>query len=238
MHVARLSTMGGMTSALAHELNQPLTAITNYMKGAIRSLRSREPDAEKVITALEKGAQQGLRAGAIIRRLRDFVSRGETDRQNESIRTIVEDSLALVSVVSRDRPVNVSLGLDSSHDVVHVDRVQIQQVLVNLIRNAFEAMRDQSDRELSIASSALGSGMVELVVADNGPGIDPVIAERLFQPFSTTKADGMGVGLSISQTIIQAHGGNITVEAKTDGGTIFRFSLPGGSNESQVQPEI
>ncbi|WP_346297510.1 CHASE3 domain-containing protein [Rhodopseudomonas sp. P1] len=233
MHVARLSTMGGMASALAHELNQPLSAITNYVNGAIRILRLPKPDTERAIVALEKGVQQGLRAGAIIKRLREFVSRGETDRRDESIRAIVDESLALISVVQRDRPVNVTLRLDPLCDQVHVDRIQIQQVLVNLLRNAFEAMRDQSERKLSVVSTPVSGGMVELAVADNGPGIDPAIVERLFQPFSTTKADGMGVGLSISQTIIQAHGGDITVEAKAEGGTIFRISLPSATQNQQ-----
>ena len=168
---------------------------------------SAHPDSHKIGSALDKAAQQALRAGAVIQRLRDFVGRGETERTAESLRAIVDDALALASVVTRDRPVEVTRDLDLSVDLVMVDKVQLQQVFLNLIRNAFEAMREQSDRKLYVGSVPADDGMVEVIIADSGPGLDPSIAERMFQPFSTTKADGMGVGLSISQTIVQAHGG-------------------------------
>ncbi|NEW90779.1 CHASE3 domain-containing protein [Rhodopseudomonas sp. BR0M22] len=227
LRVARLSTMGEMSSALAHELNQPLAAVTNYVQGSRRLIEaSNHPDKTKISTALDKAAQQTLRAGAVIQRLRQFVGRGETDKTIESLRAIAEDALALGSVLTRDRPVDVALALDPAFDRVLVDKVQVQQVFLNLIRNAFEAMREQPDRKLTIGSRPVEDDMVEVVVADTGPGLDALIAERIFQPFATTKADGMGVGLSISQTIIQAHGGSIKAEPAPGGGTLFRFTLP------------
>lgn len=235
MRVARLSTMGEMSSALAHELNQPLGAITNYVQGSRRLVEaSSHPDKARIGAALDKAAQQTLRAGAVIQRLRDFVGRGETDKSVESLRAIAEDALALASVVSRDRPVDVSLALNPSIDRVLVDKVQVQQVFLNLIRNAFEAMRDGPERHLKIASRAAPGGMVEVVVADTGPGLDAQIAERMFQPFATTKTDGMGIGLSISQTIIQAHGGSIAASTPPEGGTVFSFTLPRADVEHQT----
>jgi C4-dicarboxylate-specific signal transduction histidine kinase len=227
LRVARLGTMGGMTSALAHELNQPLAAVTNYLRGSQRMLESSaHPDSVKIGTALDKAAQQALRAGAVIQRLRDFVGRGETERTAESLREVVDDALALASVVTLDHPVQVTRDLDLSVDLVMVDKVQLQQVFLNLIRNAFEAMREQADRRLYVGSVPAEAGMVEVIIADCGPGLDPSIVERIFQPFSTTKPDGMGVGLSISQTIVQAHGGAIEAAPNPGGGTVFRFTLP------------
>ncbi|MFC0242539.1 sensor histidine kinase [Rhodopseudomonas telluris] len=235
MRVARLSTMGEMSSALAHELNQPLGAITNYVQGSRRLVEaSSHPDKAKIGAALDKAAQQTLRAGAVIQRLRDFVGRGETDKTIESLRAIAEDALALASVVSRDRPVDIILALDPASDRVLVDKVQVQQVFLNLIRNAFEAMRDEPERRLKISSRATAGGMVEVMVADTGPGLDAQIAERMFQPFATTKPDGMGIGLSISQTIIQSHGGSISVSTPPEGGTVFGFTLP----SAEVEPHL
>uniref|UniRef100_Q07NY0 histidine kinase n=1 Tax=Rhodopseudomonas palustris (strain BisA53) TaxID=316055 RepID=Q07NY0_RHOP5 len=227
LRVARLGTMGGMTTALAHELNQPLAAVTNYLSGSRRMLESSaHPDSLRIGSALDKAAQQALRAGAVIQRLRDFVDRGETERTAASLRAIVDDALALASVVTLDHPVEVTRDLDPSLDLVMVDKVQLQQVFLNLIRNAFEAMREQADRRLYISSLPAEDGTVEVIIADCGPGLDPSMLDRMFQPFSTTKADGMGVGLSISQTIVQAHGGVITTEPNPGGGTAFRFTLP------------
>ncbi|WP_420135773.1 sensor histidine kinase [Rhodopseudomonas sp.] len=238
MRVARLSTMGEMSSALAHELNQPLGAITNYVQGSRRLVEaSSHPDKAKIGAALDKAAQQTLRAGAVIQRLRDFVGRGETDKTIESLRAIAEDALALASVVTRDRPVDITLALDPATDRVLVDKVQVQQVFLNLIRNAFEAMRDEPERRLKIGSRVAPAGMVEVVVADTGPGLDSQIAERMFQPFATTKPDGMGIGLSISQTIIQAHGGSISVSTPPEGGTVFSFTLPSAEVEPLPLPD-
>lgn len=226
VHISRLSAMGEMASTLAHELNQPLTAIANYLKG-LRRLLEETTDARATVMrdALEKAADQALRAGQIIRRLRDFVSRGESDRRVESLAKLVEEASALALVGAKEHGVRVAFRFDPRADLVVADRVQVQQVLLNLIRNAVDAMMDTDRRELVISSLALPEGMVEVAVADTGPGIAAEMAEQLFQPFVTSKRQGMGVGLSISRTIVDAHGGRIWAEANPGGGTVFRFTL-------------
>jgi two-component system sensor kinase FixL len=226
VHISRLTAMGEMASALAHELNQPLSAIANYLKGAKRLLEDRsDDDSELVRGAMDKAAEQSLRAGQIIRRLRDFVARGESERRVESINKLIEEASALALVGAKEHGVRVRLQIDSAHDLILADKVQIQQVLLNLLRNAIEAVAQGARRELLIASRPSANGMVEVSVADTGTGISPDIAEQLFQPFITTKPQGMGVGLSISRTIIEAHGGQIWTEPNPGGGTIFKFTL-------------
>jgi len=166
-----------------------------------------------------------MRAGQIIRRLRDFVSRGESERRVESITKLVEEASALALVGVKDRGIKVRFQFDPSIDLVLADRVQIQQVLLNLIRNAMDAMEDVAGRDLIISIAPEGFGHVRISVADTGTGISPEIAEQLFQPFITTKRHGMGVGLSISRTIVEAHGGRIWVEPNSPCGTIFNFTL-------------
>jgi two-component system sensor kinase FixL len=232
VHISRLTAMGEMASALAHELNQPLSAIANYMKGSRRLLEGRTDEESALIRdAMEKAAEQSLRAGQIIRRLRDFVSRGENERRIESVKKLIEEASALALVGAKEHGVRVRFQIDPGHDLVLVDKVQIQQVLLNLIRNAIEAMEESDRRELMIASRTAGEDMVEVSVADSGPGIAPEIASQLFQPFVTTKRYGMGVGLSISRSIIEGHGGRISVEQNASGGTVFRFTMPGVTSE-------
>jgi two-component system sensor kinase FixL len=232
VHISRLSTMGEMASALAHELNQPLAAISNYLQGAKRLLGNSSEDRVSVImNAMDKASEQAVRAGQVIHRLRDFVSRGETEKRIESIKKIVEEASALALVAAKDRSVQVMLQLDPSSDLVLVDKVQIQQVLLNLLRNALEAMQASERRELVVSTGPAENTMVVVDIADSGCGISPDVASRLFQPFVTTKRHGMGVGLSISRTIIESHGGEITVEPNPGGGTIFRFTLRGVAPE-------
>jgi len=226
VHISRLTAMGEMASALAHELNQPLSAIANYMKGSQRLLEHKVDEESLVIReAMDKAAEQSLRAGQIIRRLRNFVARGEGERRVEDVKKLVEEASALALVGVRERDVRVKFNFATSPDLVLADRVQIQQVLLNLMRNAIEAMEHADRRDLAVSAQAAGNGMLEISVADTGPGIAPAIASQLFQPFVTTKRHGMGVGLSISRTIIEAHGGQISVEPNPGGGTIFRFTL-------------
>jgi len=232
VHISRLTAMGEMASTLAHELNQPLSAITNYLKGCQRLLASHPDEALRVVReGIDKSADQALRAGQIIRRLRDFVARGESERRVESIAKIAEEASALALVGARDQGVRTQFIFTRGADLVLVDKVQIQQVLLNLIRNAIDAMQDSPTRELTISAKAAPGGMATVSVADSGPGISPDIAKQLFQPFITTKREGMGVGLSISRTIIEAHGGQIWVEPNPTGGTIFHFTLPTVSQE-------
>ncbi len=230
VHVSRLSAMGEMASALAHELNQPLAAISNYMKGCRRLLASSpDPNAAKIEVALDKAAEQAIRAGQIIRRLRDFVLRGESERRAESVAKLVEEAGALGLVGAREQGVLLRFDLDPANDLVVADRVQIQQVLVNLLRNAMEAMAASERRELVVSNARLADGMIQIAVADTGPGFAGNVQSNLFQPFFTTKEAGMGVGLSISRTIIEAHGGQMQAETNEAGGATFRFTLPAAS---------
>ena len=226
VHISRLTAMGEMASTLAHELNQPLSAINNYLKGSRRLIG--EGGEERTVMlrdALDKAGDQAMRAGQIIRRLRDFVSRGESERRVENITKLVEEASALALVGVKDRGIRVTFQFDPLVELVLADRVQIQQVLLNLIRNAMDAMETSATRDLMVSVVPAGDSHVRVSVADTGSGIEPEVAEQLFQPFITTKRHGMGVGLSISRTIIEAHGGRIWVEPNTGGGTIFHFTL-------------
>ncbi len=232
VHISRLSAMGEMASTLAHELNQPLSAIANYLKGS-RRLLDRPADEEAAIrlrAALERAGEQALRAGEIIRRLRDFVTRGDVEKKIESLSKLVEEASALALVGAREKGIRIEMRCEAPEHVL-VNRVQIQQVLLNLIRNAVDAMADAERRALGIRIESAEDGMVRIAVSDTGPGVDPAVAERLFQPFVSTKSEGMGVGLSISRTIVEAHGGRIWCEENPGGGTIFRFTVPGVSSQ-------
>jgi two-component system sensor kinase FixL len=233
VHVSRLSAMGEMASALAHELNQPLAAISNYMKGSRRLLTaSSDPNRLKIESALDRAAEQALRAGQIIRRLRDFVSRGESEKRVESLAKLIEEAGALGLAGAREQGVRLHFNLDPEHDLVLVDRVQIQQVLVNLFRNALEAMAQTPRRELAASNAKVADDMIEVTVSDTGSGFHDDVESNLFQTFFTTKETGMGVGLSISRSIVEAHGGRMWAEANKSGGATFRFTLPAASSES------
>ena len=226
-HISRLSAMGEMGSALAHELNQPLSAISNYMKGSRRLLASVEgPEVAKIEAALEKAAEQAIRAGQIIGRLRDFVSRRESERRVESLTKLIEEASALGLVGAREQGVLLMFDFDQTGDSVLTDRVQVQQVLVNLFRNALDAMAESSRRELIVTTRRVAGNMIEIKVSDTGSGFAENAEAKLFQPFFTTKNAGMGVGLSISRTIVEAHGGQMRAQTNDAGGATFRFTLP------------
>lgn len=230
VHMSRMSAMGEMASALAHELNQPLTAIANYLGGARRLLDRAGVNEARATDALEKATDQALRAGDIIHRLRDFLARREAVRKIESLNKLVQEACALALVGAKEHGVRVRYDLADKADAVAVDRVQVQQVVVNLVRNAIDAMVDHPRRELVVSTAATErDDMVTVSVADSGPGVDQTASARLFQPFVTTKAAGMGVGLSISRTIVETHGGRIWTEPNPGGGAVFRFTLPRAS---------
>lgn len=227
VHISRLTAMGEMASTLAHELNQPLSALANYVQGSRRILEDRTDETSGILRqALDKAAEQALRAGEIIRRLRDFVARGETERRVESLVKLVEEASALALVGAKEQGVRVRFLLDPRIDLVLVDKVQIQQVLLNLMRNAIEAMANAPRRELVIGAEPAADGMAVISVADTGSGISDEIAAQIFQPFVTTKRQGMGIGLSISRTIVESHGGEIATRPNAGGGTIFQFTIP------------
>lgn len=227
VHVSRLTSLGEMASALAHEINQPLSAIANYLKGSKILLAREEVPHDRLADAVDRAAAEALRAGNIIRRLRDFVARGETERAVENLPKLVEEASALALVGASEHGVLVQFSFDPSIDVVLVDKVQIQQVVLNLVRNAVDAFADvpEGPRTLTIAIAPLGD-MACISVTDSGPGVSSEIKEQLFQPFLTTKRTGMGIGLSISRTIVEAHGGKIWVEPAPGHGARFNFTVP------------
>ena len=232
-HVQRVSEMGTLATSLAHELNQPLTAIANYVETA-RDLLQERPDEETleiVREALSECASQSVRAGQIVRRLRDFISRGETEQRIESLQRLVTEASALALVGAGDQDLEVDVQLDPTADKVLVDRIQIQQVVLNLIRNAIEAMEESAVKRLMIYSEREAGGFIRLTVADSGPGLSEEVAERLFEPFRSTKATGMGLGLSISATIVSAHGGRIWADSSKLGGTAFHFTIVDADSE-------
>jgi len=239
VHMSRFTALGEMASTLAHEINQPLTAIANYLKGCRRVLERIEGDQVPMLReAVSQAADQALRAGQVIRHLREFVARGESERHIESLPKLIEEASALALVGAKEKGVRVVFRLDPHAQLVLAVRIQIQQVLLNLIRNAIEAMQDSGRRELVIATKATQEeGLVEVSVSDTGTGIAPEIASQLFQPFVTTKQHGMGVGLSICRTIVESHGGKIWVESEPSQGTVFRFTLRTVDHEELADAE-
>lgn len=232
IHMSRFTALGEMASSLAHELNQPLTAAVNYLKGAGRLIESDPPkDLAIARQALARAAEQTMRVGEIIRRLREFVARGDSERRIESLPKLIEEVSGLALVGTKELGVRIAFDLDPRAAFVIVDKVQVQQVLLNLLRNAVEAMQETVRRDLTIATRQVDHETVQIEVADTGPGIAPEIAAQLFQPFVTSKRDGMGVGLSISRTIIEAHGGRLWAETSAAGGAVFKLNLKTASAE-------
>jgi two-component system sensor kinase FixL len=224
-----------MASTLAHEINQPLSAISNYLQGCNRLLEHIEhPNVARIRDVLAETTKQTLRAGHIIRQLREFVARGETEKRPENLSKLLEEAGALALVGAREEGIKTVFRFASHTDTVLVEKVQVQQVLLNLMRNAIEAMQGCERKELLVTTSVPNGNMITVSVADTGSGLAKEIAERLFQPFMTTKPAGMGVGLSISKRIVEAHGGEMWVEQNPSGGTIFRFTLQSASEPSAI----
>lgn len=235
VQISRHMAMGEMASTLAHELNQPLSAIANYLKGSRRMLEELDgEEAASVRDAVGKAADQALRAGHIIRRLREFVAHGESEKRVESVSKMAEEASALALIGIRETGVRVRFNFHNISDQVLADRIQIQQVLVNLLRNALESMEMIERRELTLRGENTPDNQVQISIADTGCGIAPDIAIHLFQPFYTTKPHGLGIGLSISRSIIEDHGGKIWAENNPEGGTIFKIVLPLVDNEDAI----
>jgi signal transduction histidine kinase len=226
-HAARLSSAGQIAAALAHELNQPLTAITNSL-GATKRLLARGSFIEDDLAtkAMDEAVQQSLRAAQVVSRLRNFLIRGETETRCENVSAMVDEARALALIGPIASGVEIRVLLDSETPYIVANRIGIQQVLINLMRNALEAMAGMDPRKLWVTTTLRRPDLVEFAVADSGPGIGADMAERIFEPFVTTKRDGMGIGLSICRSIIETHGGRLQFEPNPDGGTIFRFTLP------------
>lgn len=234
---SRLMTMGEMASSLAHELNQPLAAINNYCSGCVALVKSGRMTQETLLPVLEKTAQQAVRAGMIIKRIREFVKRSEPKRQATRVADIVADAVGLAEIEARKRKIRIVTEIRSRMPVIYVDPVLIEQVLVNLLKNAAEAMHDAKpnavDPVIRVVVQRTDGTFVCISVVDQGPGVDEATAERLFEPFYSTKSDGMGMGLNICRSIIESHRGRLWVvnNVESDGqvtGATFHCSLPIG----------
>lgn len=227
VQVSRVSGMGAMASAFAHELSQPLGAAMNYLNAIRRMLEEAGgPQTRRALEGTQRAIAEIERSGAIIQRLRQFIQKGRTERSWEQLGKVVEEACALALVGTSDRAVNIRFDIPADLPPVIMDRVQIQQVLTNLVRNAIEAMAGSPTRNLTITVSSRGGEKVEVAVIDSGPGIAPAVAANLFKPFVTTKESGMGVGLWICKSIVQAHDGELRAETNPAGGAIFAFTLP------------
>jgi two-component system, LuxR family, sensor kinase FixL len=235
LHVSRLSDVGQMASALAHELNQPLAAIVNYVQAMRRLLQaSNLPLPPRILETMDKTVAQAARAGEIIQHLRSFIRKGESERHSEDLNKVVEEATALGLVGAKESGIKVRLELGAEQMPVFIDKVQIQQVVFNLIRNSVEALPESDLRELSVSTVRGGDGMVQVTVSDTGPGLAQKVIDQLFQPFVTTKEKGMGLGLSICRSIVEAHGGRLWATPNSPTGVSFQFSLPmAGHNEPE-----
>lgn len=237
IHVSRVSAMGTMASTLAHELNQPIAAVVNYVQAVRDQMADDETTGQAEVwaemrEALDYAAQDALRAGLIVRRLRDFVARGSVERASEDLSALINDAAALALLGAGEQGIQVSFDLAREASSVFVERVQIQQVLINLLRNACEAMMGCPVRHLRVATRLVANDLVQVTVSDTGPGVSKAIRDQLFAAFSSTKQDGMGLGLSICRTIVEAHDGKIWLESHDGRGTTFHFTLPRGAPET------
>jgi len=237
LHVSRLSDVGQMASALAHELNQPLAAIVNYVQATRRMLQaSATPPSPRILETMDKAVAQAARAGEIIQHLRSFIRKGETERTTEDLSKMVEEATALGLVGAKESGIKVQIDLSPDALPVFIDKVQIQQVVFNLIRNSVEALPESDVRELTVTTRLADCGMALAAVSDSGPGLAKNVAEQLFQPFVTTKEKGMGLGLSICRSIIEAHGGRLWATPNPARGVTFQFSIPmADSDDAETQ---
>ena len=233
-HVARVSTMGEMAAGLAHELNQPLGAIASFADGGMRIIEGGSPNVGDLGMAMEEISEQAHRAGRIIHRLRAFVTRSELQTTAADVRQLTAEVVDLLAMDIRHNQIDFHLDVPREIGPVRVDRIQVQQVILNLMRNAIEAMEktDPSDRRLVVRAERPDDGMVEIAVADTGPACPDETLDKIFDAFFTTKASGIGMGLSISRSIIEAHGGRLWVTPNADGGLTFRFTLPRDCGEA------
>ena len=225
---SRLITMGEMASSLAHELNQPLSAIANYNMGCVNRLQTNDYRPEELLAAMQKASAQAERAGKIIRRVRDFVKKSEPNRSAVQIAEIIEEVIGFAEIEARKTGARISVSVPPDLPAVYADKIMIEQVVLNLVKNGIEAMRDtpRSERELAINARANGKDFIEVKVVDRGHGVLAEQTEKLFAPFYTTKPEGMGMGLNICRSIIEFHHGRLWTVANSGGGSVFSFTLP------------
>jgi two-component system, LuxR family, sensor kinase FixL len=224
LHISRLNDMGQLATAFAHELNQPLSAISAYIGGTRRLIEA--GDIERALEGCDRAVAQVARAGEVIRRLRDFVRKGDERRGVEDLGRTIDESVALVLLDARRDGVNIDIRIADDAREAFADRVQVQQVLVNLLRNAAEAMSETERKTILVMTRRLTRQQIEVEVADSGPGLPQSVLDRLFQPFNTTKPTGMGVGLALCRNIVESQGGEICAQNGASGGAVFRFTLP------------
>jgi PAS domain S-box-containing protein len=227
---SRLITMGEMASSLAHELNQPLTAIANYSMGTVARVRQtiergEKTDLEELLLALQKTSAQAERAGKIIRRIREFVKRSEPHQRVVHLRTIIEDAVGFAEIEAAKKCIEIKTEIPESIPDIEADPIMIEQVLLNLLKNAIDAMQDATEREVTVEVRDR-EGHIEFAVVDHGSGIAPDVDERLFEPFYSTKVEGMGMGLNICRSIIEFHQGRLWAQNNAQGGCTFLFTLP------------
>ena len=222
-HIQRLNELGQVVSTLVHEVNQPLTAISNYVNACRRLVET--GDQERIQSILQRITDQTNRTRGIVERLRDFVKKRDVQMRAEMLSQVIEEAIALTRASVRDGGLRFTVKTDPPGVQVEIDKVQVQQVLFNLLRNAIEAMQDQPRRELVVATRPVQGGMVEISVADTGPGLVDEVRAKLFQPFITTKPNGMGVGLSVCRAIVESHGGRLWADDNSSRGTVFRFTV-------------
>jgi two-component system sensor kinase FixL len=228
------NSMGEMASVLAHELNQPLSAVTNYLRAARNLIARMELEDDDLVDAVARAGDQAVRAGEIIRTMRDLATRGGALQKPESLAAIIGEVDFIVSLMARDAAVRIVYDLYKGEDTVMADRIQIQQLVVNLARNAIEAVTKYPNRQVNISTRPDADSGLVTTVEDSGPGIDPSVAERLFQPLASTKPEGMGLGLSISSAIVENHKGRIWAEPSRLGGAAFCFVLARAGNNDDV----
>ena len=225
--VSRVSVMGEMAANIAHEINQPLSAIATYAQSARRLLNAETPNLHTLSKPLDKIAEQALRAGEIIKGIRNWVRDQDTERQRCALDKLILAVIEIARLNNKQEEVDIQLELDPALPEVMVDPIQLQQVLFNLIRNALDASEScQHAKRVTISAEATSAERVTVRVNDRGAGIDETARSRIFEPYVTTKAAGMGMGLSICKTIIEAHGGELSYRPRTGGGTSFYFTLP------------
>ncbi|WP_405221340.1 PAS domain-containing sensor histidine kinase [Lentisalinibacter sediminis] len=225
-HVARLSTMGEMAAGIAHEINQPLTAITTYAQGSKRMIAAGNPDTAKLTRALGNISDQALRAGEVIRRLRALIRKTDQTREVRNINELISELEPLVSIDVRGNDIPVIYDFDQPQIPVKVDPVQIQQVMLNLLRNAFDASEERRTGDIVVQTRLNGDDEVMVRVTDHGTGMSEEVKSNVSNPFFTTKKNGMGLGVSICMSIIRSHGGEVTYEDNPKGGTIVTLTLP------------
>jgi two-component system, LuxR family, sensor kinase FixL len=228
-HVTRLGLMGEMASGIAHEVNQPLSAVVNYTQACLRFIQNENPDLEKIGEVLQKANQQALKAGQIIHSMREFVKQRKIHRSTVDINELIYDAISLFEPDFKQHLVAMRYELTKSLPSVFIDRVQIEQVILNLIRNSIDALKELpqfTQRQLSIETTLNNLNYIVVRVKDNGPGLTPMQREKILTPFFTTKSSGMGMGLSISRSLVEAHHGTLHFNSKEDKGTTFYFTLP------------